>query len=226
MSTFGSNFRELRRGFGLSQEEISERLGVTSQAISKWECERSYPDLDMLIHIAHFFDVSLDALLTGNEKFKGAYAVSENARELIGLPDDDLIRVVLCKGKYILKTQEGCNAIKMPLVIDGEIDKIEIRGSADISGNVYGSVSTGTSLSCGAIEGSATVGTSVDSNSIIGDVVCGGSLRSTGIEGDVVCGGSLWAEAINGHIQSCTGDINAEVINGDIKECKGNIYKR
>lgn len=224
MNKFGKIFREYRKSFGLSQEEISERLGVTSQAISKWECERSYPDLDMLIDISHFFDVSIDTLLTGKDRIK-EYMVPENASELVGLPNDELIRVVLCKGKYILKAQEGCNALKIPLSINGGIDKLEIRGSAEISGNVYGSVITGTSLSCVAIDGVVTVGTSVDSNTITGDVVCGGSLRSSDIQGDVTCGGSLWAEAINGSIHNCSGDINAEVINGDVCACQGKINK-
>lgn len=226
MSTFGKNFKAHRRKLCLSQEEISEKLGVTPQAISKWECERSYPDIDMFINIAHFFDISLDSLLTGEERVRAERQGEDRVGELLGLPDDDTIRVVLCRGKYILNAQQGCGGIKIPLVIEGELEKLEVRGSADIEGNVYGSISTGTSLSARSIEGMVVTGTSLEATSINGSVICGSSMHCGNIDGDVQCGGSLFAENITGDIKSCGGDINIESLNGDIKECRGSIYHK
>ena len=60
---FSNNFKELRKLQELTQEQIAEMLGVTSQAISKWECGTSYPDIEMLPVIANFFRVSTDYLL-------------------------------------------------------------------------------------------------------------------------------------------------------------------
>lgn len=60
---FSNNFKELRKLRELTQEQIAEMLGVTSQAISKWECGTSYPDIEMLPVIANFFRVSTDYLL-------------------------------------------------------------------------------------------------------------------------------------------------------------------
>lgn len=60
---FSNNFRELRKYHELTQEQIAEMLGVTSQAISKWECGTSYPDIEMLPIIANVFKVSTDYLL-------------------------------------------------------------------------------------------------------------------------------------------------------------------
>lgn len=54
---------ELRRTHGLSQEELAERLGVSRQAISKWERAESSPDTDNLIALAQLYGVSLDTLL-------------------------------------------------------------------------------------------------------------------------------------------------------------------
>lgn len=54
---------ELRRAHGLSQEELAEKLGVSRQAISKWERAESSPDTDNLIALAQLYGVSLDVLL-------------------------------------------------------------------------------------------------------------------------------------------------------------------
>ena len=54
---------ELRRSHGLSQEELAARLGVSRQAVSKWERAESSPDTDNLIALARLYGVSLDGLL-------------------------------------------------------------------------------------------------------------------------------------------------------------------
>ncbi len=54
---------ELRRAYGLSQEELAEKLGVSRQAVSKWERGESSPDTDNLIALAKLYRVSLDELL-------------------------------------------------------------------------------------------------------------------------------------------------------------------
>ena len=54
---------ELRRANGYSQEDLAARLGVSRQAVSKWERAESSPDTDNLIALAQLYHVSLDALL-------------------------------------------------------------------------------------------------------------------------------------------------------------------
>lgn len=54
---------ELRRAHNLSQEELAEKLGVSRQAVSKWERAESSPDTDNLIALAKLYGVSLDDLL-------------------------------------------------------------------------------------------------------------------------------------------------------------------
>lgn len=58
--------RALRRKSGLSQDELAERLGVSRQAVSKWELGSAVPIADTLVDIADFFGVSLDYLMRGN----------------------------------------------------------------------------------------------------------------------------------------------------------------
>ncbi|MGV3010654.1 helix-turn-helix domain-containing protein [Streptococcus thoraltensis] len=56
----------LRKSKQLSQEELAEKLYVSRQTISNWERGRTYPDINSLLLIATFFDVSLDNLIKGD----------------------------------------------------------------------------------------------------------------------------------------------------------------
>ena len=66
---FGENLKKLRKNRELTQESLADFLGVSFQAVSKWERNESYPDLTMLPVIASFFDITTDELL-GVEKNK------------------------------------------------------------------------------------------------------------------------------------------------------------
>lgn len=59
----GEKIRELRKRADVNQERFAEYLGVTAQAVSKWEVEGCYPDIELLPSIASFFNISLDELL-------------------------------------------------------------------------------------------------------------------------------------------------------------------
>jgi len=58
---------ELRKGKKFSQEELAEKIGVSRQAVSKWERAESSPDTDNLIELARLYEVSLDELLFTTE---------------------------------------------------------------------------------------------------------------------------------------------------------------
>lgn len=57
---------ELRKQKGLSQEDLANKLGVSRQAVSKWECGEASPDTDNLITLSKLYEVSLDELV-GNK---------------------------------------------------------------------------------------------------------------------------------------------------------------
>lgn len=63
----GQHIKLLRKRDDVTQERLAEALGVTSQAISKWETENGYPDIEYIVAIANFFNVTLDELC-GHEK--------------------------------------------------------------------------------------------------------------------------------------------------------------
>ena len=58
----GTKIKELRRRDGRTQEALAEALGVTNQAVSRWESGGSYPDMEIVPAIANYFHVSIDEL--------------------------------------------------------------------------------------------------------------------------------------------------------------------
>ena len=58
----GDKIKELRKRDSRKQEDLAKALGVTAQAVSRWESGGCYPDMSMLPAIANFFHVSIDSL--------------------------------------------------------------------------------------------------------------------------------------------------------------------
>ena len=61
--TLGEKITDLRKKRGLSQEDLAITLGVSRQAVSKWELGDATPDTDKIIALADYFDVTTDWLL-------------------------------------------------------------------------------------------------------------------------------------------------------------------
>lgn len=62
-TTLGQKIGSLRREKEWTQEELAEKLGVSAQAVSKWENDVSCPDIMLLPEISKLFGVTVDALL-------------------------------------------------------------------------------------------------------------------------------------------------------------------
>lgn len=89
---FGKRISLLRKKFGLSQAVLAEKLGVTSQAVSKWECGNAVPNIDILLDLSHLYRVTINEMLedvdilcdlTGKETGRSgiAYFVPEQERD-------------------------------------------------------------------------------------------------------------------------------------------------
>ena len=94
--TLGRKIQLLRKEKGFSQERLATEIGVSRQAVSKWELDESSPDTDKIITISRLFGVSADYLL-GNELDS-----KENTTTSIELPNNHqfsfLERVIKEKG--------------------------------------------------------------------------------------------------------------------------------
>ncbi len=65
------NLAALRKQYGLTQEEVAEKINVSRQAIAKWEKGESVPDINNCMALAKLFQVSLDDLVNYSEKDTG-----------------------------------------------------------------------------------------------------------------------------------------------------------
>lgn len=65
--TFSEKLKSIRKKAGMSQEKLAEKIGVSRQAITKWETDSGIPDIDNMMALSALFNISLDELLS-NEK--------------------------------------------------------------------------------------------------------------------------------------------------------------
>lgn len=76
----GTNIATLRKRKGITQNELGERIGVSFQAVSKWERGETLPDITLLPDLAVILETSVDFILLGSEKvteYKGKVSVSD-----------------------------------------------------------------------------------------------------------------------------------------------------
>ncbi len=66
--TLGQRLQKARKESGLSQEELAEQLGVSRQAVSKWENDSGYPEMEKMIRLSQLYQVSLDYLVGNGQE--------------------------------------------------------------------------------------------------------------------------------------------------------------
>lgn len=88
--TLGQRIQELRKGAGLSQEGLGEALGVSRQAVSKWEGDGGVPELDTLIAMSRLFGVTLGELLGVEEPSSRNGAKAEQAQAAPGISAEEV----------------------------------------------------------------------------------------------------------------------------------------
>lgn len=85
---------DLRKKNGWSQEELANQLGVSRQAVSKWESSSSIPDLDKIIRMSNLFEVSTDYLLKDSlEEQSDDRATLENRVVAYGTNEENILQV-------------------------------------------------------------------------------------------------------------------------------------
>ena len=86
--TLGKRIMAHRKRLGMTQEQLAERLGVTPQAVSKWENDQSCPDIATLPVLADIFGISTDALL-GREEKESTKVHTAEVVDKVEIEDDD-----------------------------------------------------------------------------------------------------------------------------------------
>ena len=91
-TTIGKRIAGLRKDKGLKQEALADMLGVSGQAVSKWENDQTCPDISLLPQLANMPGVTVDELLTGKSAAPETRLVPEEERKDI---KDMMLRLVV-----------------------------------------------------------------------------------------------------------------------------------
>ena len=207
--------KEKRTEKNLSQEALAESFGISVQAVSKWETGLSYPDITMLPKICDYFNITMDTLFYGDEE--------QTLREL---PDDDKYRVVQCIGSKVISHEEYDSEKKIKLLIPSSSDKkfdLEVWGSADIDGDINGSVNAGGGVNCGGVDGYVEANGGVNCGGIGGFLKSNGGVNCGNVGGDADCQGSLNCGNIKGN--ATAQKIKCKRVEGNIN-CDKVIIKK
>ena len=101
------NLKRIRKDNNLSQEQLAEKLGVTRQAVSKWESGLSYPEMDKVMQICQLFNLNINELVHENLK-----EVTEKKKE-----KDNLSKVIDSFFNYITKVVNLFSSLKFKDII-------------------------------------------------------------------------------------------------------------
>lgn len=170
--SLGKNIAKFRKEKGWTQSELGEKLGISNQAISKWESEMNMPDVLLLPALADLFGCYIDELFQRNvipEKESGFSLTWEN---------DDVIRCVVFKGHEMLKSEDDItknvtfeiagNALSVVcdgnVVINGIIagGGCTAQGNVSVSGRIIGECTANGNITVGdRILGACTAGANI-----------------------------------------------------------------
>lgn len=117
---FSTQIKKLRNEKNLTQQQMAEQLGISRQAVSSWENDRSLPDIEMLIIISRTFGITLDELILGGNDMNNMTQKLINDGRATRRVRMNLISV--CIGTGLILIGAICLMIRsmMPAVIDEE----------------------------------------------------------------------------------------------------------
>ena len=91
---YGKHLKELREAKKLSQDQVAQELNVSRQAISKWENDKTFPDIDNLIRLSRLYGVTLDELV-GVEREKEETTEKDKEEEKTGCSNQSILGWVM-----------------------------------------------------------------------------------------------------------------------------------
>ena len=175
-----------RKNLGLTQEALAQRLGVTNQAVSKWESGQSCPDIALLPALA---DICGMALYIGHRQIQSSPAADE---------------IRFCYEGPALNIESAvhvtCEAVMGNVTAGGNVDCDE----------VFGHVQAGGTVNCDDIKGNLSAQGSVNCDDVAGSVSAGGNVACDCVEGSVYAGGNVQADVIHGSTITAGGGVNCD----------------
>lgn len=220
----GKEIARCRKNLGLTQEALAQELGVTNQAVSKWELDQACPDIALLPKLADLFHITLDELFgrkTADHQFEfeKVFGISLDELEKKGnkqkqrpdtacvgadWPDDGVLRVVAYEGRKLI-----CGgAAEKDFHLDCRQDVKKILSAVSINcGDVGGDVYAVGNVNCGDVDGDVDAGASVACGDVGGDVDAGANVACGNVDGDVDAGANVTCGNVEGSVDA-GGDVH------------------
>ena len=240
----GATIARRRKENGLTQEALANRLGVTNQAVSKWEGDVCCPDIQLLPALADALGLSLDALFgreapePPKEERPAEEVKVETAPigivEKLPWADDDSLHAVLYQGHRLLQSERvpersgsgllhllagRRDAQQVVLRFTGTARDIYSDFAIHCEGDVSGSVQAGDGVQCERVGGNISAGDGVTCGDVGGSVRAGDSVTCGSVEGDVSAGESVRCGSVGGDVRAndsvhIQGGVSGEIQQG------------
>ena len=228
----GARISARRKDKGLTQEALANILGVSNQAVSKWESDACCPDIALLPQLVDALEMTLDELFgreskeTSTEKADADGQVLPIAAEL-PWEDDDSIHAVLFQGHRLLQPKQGS------LFRHDKYDEIRKTVELHFSGTaqdiysdfsvvctdstISGSVRAGDGVTCADVGGDVSAGDDVTCGNIGGNVQAGDSVHCTGdVQGNVRASDSVTCGNVGGDV-SANDSVRCGEVRGNVR---------
>lgn len=130
-NTLGKRIGMLRREKGLKQEDLAEALGVSAQAVSKWENDQTCPDISLLPKLAKLLGVTVDLLLSGEQELKPVVEMVpvEQRKEI----QDMMLRVIV-DSRDGDKVRVNLPMALVQVAVDMGMEMPQVNGNATLKG--------------------------------------------------------------------------------------------
>ncbi len=190
--SLGSQIARFRKEKSMTQEALANTLGVTNQAVSKWELDQSCPDIQLLPKLADVFGITLDCLF-GRESAAEAQPAFIRVADLPWEDDGDL-RAVFYIG-HTLRKHWRFPGSPSPKQVEFHYDGPALNVHSDFTitckQDVAGDVQAGDGVNCGNVGGNVTAGDGVNCGNVVGSVRAGDGINCGNVGGNAHAGDSI-----------------------------------
>ncbi len=229
--TLGNIIMRLRKEHDLTQEQLANGLGITYQAVSKWETGVSSPDISMLPLLADIFEVSIDELFGRPAPAAAAETAEPEAQpaapaglELPWPDDESTLHVVLFAGHRLLGADEKGERLYSRRQIEFQYEGPALNIQSDFTvncGPVQGNVTAGDSVNCDAVYGDLQAGGEVNCDDVTGNLSAGGDVNCDDVAGNVSAGGNVDCGNVEGSV-TASGNADCGKVGGSVN-AGGNV---
>ncbi|MBQ8408271.1 MAG: helix-turn-helix domain-containing protein [Clostridia bacterium] len=242
-SNISNNIKKYRKELGLSQEALADKLGITSQAVSKWECMQSIPDIEAIVELCTLFGIATDKLILDKEPevvikevvvekevFVEKEPEKETSAENIS-KEDESERYDSANGEHFNRKGFFRKRYFDALPDDGELRILQFKGRLMLSEDTYDknaviNLAIDPELSKKKtinvrIVGNAKIDGDISGNVNVGDHLNCGSVSGNAKAGDSVNCGNVGGSVHAGDSVNC-GTVGGSVTAGDGVGC-GNV---